>query len=106
MGAFAPAFGMVGTLIGLVQMLANLDDPSSIGPKMAIAMITTFYGAILANLFFLPMAKKLETRSGQEITNMTIIYEGVISIRDGEHPRLMEDKLNVYLGKVAKAKEE
>jgi len=106
MGAFAPAFGMVGTLIGLVQMLANLDDPSSIGPKMAIAMITTFYGAILANLFFLPMAKKLETRSGQEITNMTIIYEGVISIREGEHPRLMEDKLNVYLGKAVKAKEE
>ena len=106
MGGFAPAFGMVGTLIGLVQMLANLDDPSTIGPKMAVAMITTFYGSIMANLFFLPMAKKLETRSGEEITNMTIIYEGVISIRDGEHPRLMEDKLNVYLGKVAKAKEE
>jgi chemotaxis protein MotA len=106
MGAFAPAFGMVGTLIGLVQMLANLDDPSTIGPKMAVAMITTFYGSVMANLFFLPMANKLEGRSGEEIANMTIIYEGVISIREGEHPRLMEDKLNVYLGEGAKTTSE
>lgn len=98
MGSFAPAFGMVGTLIGLVQMLANLDDPSSIGPKMAVAMITTFYGAILANLFFIPMGGKLEIRCDEELSNMNIIYEGVISIREGEHPRLMEDKLSVYLG--------
>ncbi len=98
MGAYAPAFGMVGTLIGLVQMLANLDDPSTIGPKMAVAMITTFYGAIMANLFFIPMADKLKIRSEEEISNMNIIYEGVVSIREGEHPRLMEDKLNVYLG--------
>ncbi|SLM27377.1 Flagellar motor rotation protein MotA (proton-driven motors) [Desulfamplus magnetovallimortis] len=98
MGSFAPAFGMVGTLIGLVQMLANLDDPSSIGPKMAVAMITTFYGAILANLFFIPMSGKLKIRCDEEISNMNIIYEGVISIREGEHPRLMEDKLSVYLG--------
>lgn len=97
MGAYAPAFGMVGTLIGLVQMLANLDDPSTIGPKMAVAMITTFYGALMANLFFLPMADKLSLRCEEEITNMTLLYEGVISIREGEHPRLMEDKLNVYL---------
>lgn len=101
MGAFAPAFGMVGTLIGLVQMLANLDDPSTIGPKMAVAMITTFYGAVLANLFFIPMSEKLQTRSSEEISNMNIIYEGVVSIREGEHPRLMEDKLNVYLGEGA-----
>lgn len=106
MGSFAPAFGMVGTLIGLVQMLANLDDPSTIGPKMAVAMITTFYGSVLANLFFIPMATKLEGRSAEEITNMTIIYEGVVSIREGEHPRLMEDKLNVYLGAAAKPREE
>lgn len=97
MGAYAPAFGMVGTLIGLVQMLANLDDPSSIGPKMAVAMITTFYGAIMANLFFIPMADKLKLRSEEEIMNMTLLFEGVVSIREGEHPRLMEDKLNVYL---------
>lgn len=107
MGAYAPAFGMVGTLIGLVQMLANLDDPSTIGPKMAVAMITTFYGAIMANLFFIPMSDKLKIRSEEEISNMNIIYEGVISIREGEHPRLMEDKLNVYLseGKQASSEE-
>ena len=104
MGAYAPAFGMVGTLIGLVQMLANLDDPSTIGPKMAVAMITTFYGAILANLFFIPMADKLKIRSEEEITNMALLFEGVISIREGEHPRLMEDKLNVYLANRQKEK--
>ncbi|MCP3920974.1 MAG: motility protein A [Desulfobacterales bacterium] len=97
MGSYAPAFGMVGTLIGLVQMLAALDDPSTIGPKMAVAMITTFYGAVLANLFFIPMGDKLKMRSEEEVLNMTLLYEGVISIREGEHPRLMEDKLNVYL---------
>jgi len=96
LGKYAPAFGMVGTLIGLVQMLANLDDPSTIGPKMAVAMITTFYGAVLANLFFLPMADKLKLRSTEEIKNMNLLYEGVLSIREGEHPRLLEDKLKVY----------
>lgn len=97
MGAYAPAFGMIGTLIGLVQMLANLDDPSSIGPKMAVAMITTFYGAVLANLFFIPMSDKLMGRNEEEITNMNIIFEGILSIREGEHPKLMEDKLKVYM---------
>ncbi|MBF0390685.1 MAG: MotA/TolQ/ExbB proton channel family protein [Desulfamplus sp.] len=98
LGSLAPAFGMIGTLIGLVQMLANLDDPASIGPSMAVAMITTFYGAILANLFFNPMSNKLKIRCGEEISNMNIIYEGVLSIREGEHPKLLEEKLNVYLG--------
>jgi len=98
MGTYAPAFGMIGTLIGLVQMLANLDDPSSIGPKMAVAMITTFYGAVLANLFFIPMSDKLAGRNEEEITNMNIIFQGIISIREGEHPKLMEDKLNIYMG--------
>jgi chemotaxis protein MotA len=106
MGSYAPAFGMVGTLIGLVQMLANLDDPSTIGPKMAVAMITTFYGAVLANLFFIPMADKLKLRSEEEIANMNLQYEGVMSVRDGEHPRLLEDKLNVYLSVAAKDKDE
>ncbi|OGR13664.1 MAG: flagellar motor protein MotP [Desulfobacterales bacterium RIFOXYA12_FULL_46_15] len=98
MGSYGPAFGMIGTLIGLVQMLANLDDPSSIGPAMAVAMITTFYGALLANLIFIPMAEKLSGRNEEEITNMNIIFEGIISIREGEHPKLMEDKLRIYLG--------
>lgn len=106
MGSYAPAFGMIGTLIGLVQMLANLDDPSSIGPKMAVAMITTFYGAIMANLFFIPMSDKLMGRNEEEITNMNIIFEGILSIREGEHPKLMEDKLKVYMaeGKEAEKK--
>jgi chemotaxis protein MotA len=97
MGAYAPAFGMIGTLIGLVQMLANLDDPSSIGPRMAVAMITTFYGAVLANLFFIPMSDKLAGRNEEEMINMNIIFQGIISIREGEHPKLMEDKLNIYM---------
>ncbi len=97
MGAYAPAFGMIGTLIGLVQMLASLDDPSTIGPKMAVALITTFYGSVMANLFLLPMAEKLAGRAEEEITNMNIIFEGIVSIREGEHPKLMEDKLNVYV---------
>ncbi len=105
MGAYAPAFGMIGTLIGLVQMLANLDDPSSIGPKMAVAMITTFYGAVLANLFFIPMSDKLSGRNEEEITNMNIIFEGIISIREGEHPKLMEDKLNIYMGEKKEGKD-
>ncbi|MDY6822607.1 MAG: MotA/TolQ/ExbB proton channel family protein [Thermodesulfobacteriota bacterium] len=98
MGTYSPAFGMVGTLIGLIQMLASLDDPSTIGPKMAVAMITTFYGALAANLLFNPMSDKLKLRSEEEITNMKLLSEGVISIREGEHPRLMADKLKVYLG--------
>ncbi len=106
MGTFAPAFGMTGTLIGLVQMLANLDDPSSIGPKMAVAMITTFYGAVMANLFFIPMANKLAARNEEEIINMNMVFEGVISIREGEHPKLMEDKLRIYLTDTKKKKDE
>jgi chemotaxis protein MotA len=97
MGTYAPAFGMIGTLIGLVQMLANLDDPSSIGPRMAVAMITTFYGAVLANLFFIPMSDKLAGRYEEEMINLNIIFLGIISIREGEHPKLMEDKLNIYM---------
>jgi chemotaxis protein MotA len=97
MGAYAPAFGMVGTLIGLVQMLATLDDPSTIGPKMAVAMLTTFYGSLVANLFFIPMSEKLKRRSEEETLNMTLLFEGAISIREGDHPRILEDKLNVYL---------
>ncbi len=106
MGTYAPAFGMIGTLIGLVQMLANLDDPSTIGPKMAVAMITTFYGAILANLFFIPMSDKLAGRNEEEIVNMNIILEGIISIREGEHPKLMEDKLNIYTGDKKEGKDD
>lgn len=97
MGKYAPAFGMVGTLIGLIQMLANLEDPSTIGPRMAVAMITTFYGSIMANLIFIPMSVKLKRRSQEETILMSLIMEGIRSIRSGENPKLMEDKLNKFL---------
>ncbi len=97
MGTMSPAFGMIGTLIGLVQMLQNLDDPSSIGPAMAVALLTTFYGAVLANCLFLPMAKKLEERSNEEALNMELVMEGVLSILNGEHPSIVKEKLNSFL---------
>ena len=97
MGAIAPAMGMVGTLIGLVQMLQNMSDPAAIGPAMAVALLTTFYGAVLANVLFLPMAGKLKTRSKTEILQKTVITEGMESILSGENPRIMEQKLHAYI---------
>lgn len=97
MGAFAPAFGMVGTLIGLIQMLADLSDVDSVGPKMAIALITTFYGAVLANLFFIPMTVKLKRRSATETLEMNLVLEGISYIRKGVNPRFMKDVLENYL---------
>lgn len=96
-GALAPAFGMIGTLIGLVQMLKSLSDPSSIGPAMAVALITTFYGAIIANLFCIPWAKKLKIRSKEETMVKELIIEGVISVAKKENPNIMKAKLNAYL---------
>ncbi len=93
LGTYAPAFGMIGTLIGLITMLKNLDDPSSIGDGMAVALITTFYGSLLANLVFLPIAGKLKNRSAQEIGTKELIIEGVLSIQLGEHPRNIRRKL-------------
>ncbi len=97
LGTYAPAFGMIGTLIGLVQMLQNLSDPSAIGPAMAVALITTFYGAVLANVVFLPMANKLAERSSEEAQYMEITMEGVLSILNGEHPNLIKEKLISFL---------
>jgi chemotaxis protein MotA len=97
MGGFAPAMGMIGTVIGLVQMLQSMDDPSSIGPSMAVALITTFYGAILANLIFNPMAGKLKTRSKEEVLLREMMLEGILSISKGENPRIVEEKLNSFL---------
>jgi chemotaxis protein MotA len=96
-GMYAPAMGMVGTLIGLVQMLQSMSDPSSIGPSMAVAIITTFYGAIMANLIALPMAGKLTTRSREEVVEKGMIIEGIMSISAGDNPRIMERKLHSYL---------
>lgn len=97
MGAFAPALGMIGTLIGLIQMLSALDDPSKIGGGMAVALVTTFYGAVLANLVFLPMAGKLETLSNQEILMMQLISEGILSIQQGDNPRMIQEKLIAFI---------
>nr|HQA48675.1 MotA/TolQ/ExbB proton channel family protein [Bacillota bacterium] len=97
MGALSPAFGMIGTLIGLINMLRTLDDPSSVGPNMAVALITTFYGAIMAYLFFLPMARKLKLRSKEEILLKEILVEGMLSIQAGENPRIIEEKLVAFL---------
>lgn len=97
LGTAAPAFGMMGTLIGLVLMLRQMDDPSNIGPAMAMALITTFYGTLLANCVCLPMAKKLEERSKDEVRNMELMREGILSIQKGEHPYLIKEKLQSFL---------
>jgi len=97
MASLAPAFGMIGTLIGLINMLRMLDDPSSIGPNMAVALVTTFYGSILANLFFTPTANKLKYRSAQEMLYKEIMLEGILSIQAGENPRIIEEKLKAFL---------
>lgn len=97
MGADGPAFGMIGTLIGLVQMLQSMSDPSSIGPAMAVALLTTFYGSIVANVFTIPVAAKLKQRSKQESTKMNIIIAGVLGIVAGENPRVIREKLDSFL---------
>ncbi len=94
---FAPAMGLIGTLIGLVQMLANLDDPSSIGPSMAVALLTTFYGAVLANMVFMPLAAKLERNSIEEALVHGVYLMGAASIGRQENPRRLEMLLNSVL---------
>jgi len=96
-GLMAPAFGMIGTLIGLVDMLKKLDDPSKIGAGMAVALITTFYGVIMSNLMLLPIAGRLDTLSKKEVLLKEIIVEGVISIQKGDSPMITEDKLKSFL---------
>ncbi len=97
LGRYAPAFGMIGTLVGLVAMLSNMDDPSKIGAGMAAALLTTLYGALLANVVFLPLADKLALRSGEEALCKTIIIHGVMSIQSGDNPRTVESKLMTFL---------
>lgn len=97
LAAYAPAFGMIGTLIGLVQMLRNMEDPSTIGAGMAVALITTLYGALVANVIALPIAGKLEQRSNEESALKTIVLEGIISIQEGNSPRVVEEKLRSYM---------
>jgi len=96
-GRYAPAFGMIGTLIGLVAMLVNMDDPSTIGAGMAVALITTLYGAMVSNMFALPIADKLAKRNDEETLLKTIIIKGVMSIQSGDNPRVVEQKLKTFL---------
>lgn len=97
LGDAAPAFGMIGTLVGLVQMLANMDDPSAIGPSMAIALLTTLYGAVVSNLICLPIADKLGAKLGFEEINQTLVIDGVMSVREGKSPALIREMLMAYL---------
>lgn len=96
LASYSPALGMIGTVIGLVQMLKSMDDPSTIGPAMALALITTFYGAVLANLVFLPIVGKLRHRSKEEIKIMELQMEGILGISRGENPRILMEKLNSF----------
>jgi chemotaxis protein MotA len=103
-GTFAPAFGMIGTLVGLVNMLSFLEDPTSIGAGMATALITTFYGAVLANAFFLPLAGKLATRSEEEMLVKEMIVDGIMAIQSGDSPRIVEEKLRSFLSPALRRK--
>lgn len=97
MAGFAPAFGMIGTLIGLIQMLSTLDDPSTIGPSMAVALLTTFYGALMANLIFLPIAGKLKSRTNEEVLNLEIIFHGSKCILENNNPTFVYEKLSSFV---------
>ena len=97
MNAYAPAFGMIGTLIGLVQMLANLADPSSVGPAMGVALLTTFYGAVLAFMIFGPIAGKLKSITAKEVMNLQIIFDGASAITQDANPRMVYEKLSSYI---------
>lgn len=97
LGAMGPAFGMLGTLIGLVLMLQNMSDPASIGPAMAIALITTFYGSVLANMIAWPIATKLRIFHDDEMAEKQVMMEGILSVQAGENPRIVQWKLTAYL---------
>lgn len=97
MGNYAPAMGMTGTLIGLVQMLMRMNDPSAIGPAMSVALVTTFYGVLLTYLLFLPLAGKLKRLSTQELLVKQLIINGILSIQAGDNPRILEQKLHAFV---------
>ena len=96
-GDSAPAFGMIGTLVGLVQMLSTMDDPSTIGPAMAIALLTTLYGALIANLVALPIAEKLEAKAGQDRLTKSLIIEAIVGLHAKRSPDVLVEMLEVYL---------
>jgi chemotaxis protein MotA len=98
-----PAWGMIGTLIGLINMLKKMDDPKAIGPNMAVALITTFYGSMIANWICIPISTKLKANNAQEIMIKEVMVEGLLSIQAGENPRVIEEKLKSFLSPVRRA---
>jgi chemotaxis protein MotA len=106
MGDVAPAMGMIGTLIGLVQMLTVMDDPKQIGPSMAVALLTTLYGALIANVIAIPIADKLALRSTDERLAKSLIIDAIVGIQDGRNPRVIQDMLTTYLPKNKRVSEE
>ncbi|PWM37767.1 MAG: motility protein A [Clostridiales bacterium] len=103
MSSASPAFGMIGTLIGLINMLATLSEMDTLGASMAVALVTTFYGCVLANLIFTPLARQLSLKSEQEQLRKSIIIEGILSIQDGENPRVIRDKLMAFVSRSSAA---
>jgi chemotaxis protein MotA len=103
LGDSAPAFGMIGTLVGLVQMLGGMDDPSAIGPSMAVALLTTLYGALISNCFCLPLCDKLDDKLELEEINQTLIIDGILQIRESKSPALIREMLIAYLPEKARA---
>ena len=100
-GELAPGFGMLGTIIGLINMLGSLTDPNAIGGGMAVALVTTFYGSLMANLIFMPIAQNLQSRTQVEATVSEMVMEGVLAIQSGQNPRVIEQKLESYLDGIA-----
>jgi len=97
MALYAPSFGMLGTLIGLIKMLGDLADPGNIGPSMAVALLTTFYGSMLSSMFFLPIAGKLKTRTVTQVIQLEIVFEGAISVLQSANPRMVYEKLSSFV---------
>jgi chemotaxis protein MotA len=97
MAAMAPGYGMVGTLLGLVGMLAKLSDPSTIGASMAVSLLATFYGAAGANVLFMPLAAKLETRTKEEALIRQIMIEGILAVQKGDKPQVLRERLKAFL---------
>ena len=103
-GSVFPGFGLIGTIIGLIGLLGNLDDPSSIGPNMAVALITTFYGAVAANMFIIPFGKKMDERSKAEQLYGEIIARGCLFIAAGVHPRIIQERLLAFMSEKVRVK--
>jgi len=97
LGYYGPSFGLIGTIIGLICMLANLNDPKALGPNMAVSLITTFYGALLANVVCLPLATKLKNKNAEELLIKNLMIEGILSIQSGDNPRIVEQKLYSFI---------